>query len=315
VEAHALHKSYGSTTVLDGLDLAIDRGTVFALLGSNGAGKTTTVRILSTLTSPDGGRATVAGHDVVRESRAVRAAISVTGQNAAVDELLTAEENLRMVGRLWRLGAAGARRRADELIERFDLADVRSRRVRTFSGGMRRKVDLAMSLVGDPQVLFLDEPTTGLDPRSRQSVWSVISDLVADDVTVVLTTQYLEEAERLADRVAVMDGGRVIAEGTVDALKRQVGTEQVELVLASSADLDRAARALDVAANLTEGGHLSVASDGTAAHVRHLLNTLERHGVDVATIRLHRPSLDDVFLTLTGSSTGSSTVDRAEEVA
>ena len=301
LEAVGLRKSYGKTVVLDGLDLTVRRGTVLALLGPNGAGKTTTVRILTTLTRPDAGRATVAGHDVVAAPAAVRRAISLTGQYAAVDLLLTGEENLRMMGRLARLGRAGARRRANELLERFDLVEARGRRVKTYSGGMRRRIDLAMSLVARPQVLFLDEPTTGLDLRSRQAVWDAVSELVADEVTVFLTTQYLEEADRLADRVAVIDSGKLVAEGSADELKRQVGAEQVELVLADRSLVAKASLLLDTPSVVgSEGDRLRLPTDGTAAHLRHLLNHLEQHDVAVESVSVHRPSLDDVFLALTG---------------
>ncbi|HEY7100253.1 MAG TPA: ATP-binding cassette domain-containing protein, partial [Mycobacteriales bacterium] len=221
VETIGLRKAYGPTTVLAGVDLTVTRGSVFALLGPNGAGKTTTVRILATLQPPDGGTARVAGRDVVGEPDAVRRAISLTGQFAAVDDQLTAEENLLLIGRLRRLGRAERRRRAAELLDMLDLTADARRRVKTFSGGMRRKVDLAMSLVGRPEVLFLDEPTTGLDPRSRQAVWDVVGELVGSGVTIFLTTQYLEEADQLADRISVLDGGRVVATGSADELKRR----------------------------------------------------------------------------------------------
>ena len=279
IRTEGLGKSYGGRSVLDRVDLAVGRGEVLALLGPNGAGKTTTVRILATLLRPDSGTATVAGHDVVRDAARVRQVISLTGQAAAVDEVLTAEENLLMIGRLRRLAPAEARCRAAELLDRLDLAGDARRRVKTCSGGTRRKIDLAMSLVGRPEVLFLDEPTTGLDPRSRQAVWELVRGLVADGVTILLTTQYLEEADRLADRIAVLDGGRVLATGTGEELKRGIGDEQVELVLADRADLQRAADLLGAATLRTDLA-----------------------GVEVATLSLHRPTLDDVFLTLTGAA-------------
>jgi ABC-2 type transport system ATP-binding protein len=220
IEATHLSKSFGRTRVLDRVDLAVAAGTVFALLGPNGAGKTTTVRILATLIRPDGGRASVMGHDVVTHPVRVRRSISLTGQYAAVDELLTGAENLRLMGRLWHLPRAALRRRTDDLVARFDLTEARDRPVRTYSGGLRRRLDLAISLLAQPPVVFLDEPTTGLDPRSRMNMWSLITDLVAEGVTIFLTTQYLEEADRLADRVAVIDAGRVVADGTVDELKQ-----------------------------------------------------------------------------------------------
>jgi ABC-2 type transport system ATP-binding protein len=303
IVASGVGKAYGRVPVLSGVDLEVPAGSVFALLGPNGAGKTTMVRILATLVPPDSGRATVAGHDVVRAARRVRRAISLTGQYAAVDELLTAEENLLMMGRLRHLTRDRSRRRTAELLERFELTDAARRRVKTFSGGMRRKLDLAASLIGSPSVLFLDEPTTGLDLRSRQALWAVIGELVGTGVTVFLTTQYLEEADQLADRVAVLDGGRVIATGTPEELKRGVGTEQVELELADADAVGRVARALGDAVVAAEPGSRSVrvATDGSADDVRAVLDRLAAEGVGVARIALHRPSLDDVFLTLTGA--------------
>jgi ABC-2 type transport system ATP-binding protein len=228
IEAEGLTKSYGSLPVLTGLDLRVEAGSVFALLGANGAGKTTTIKLLATLVSPDGGRATVAGHDVVRAPRQVREAISLTGQHAAVDELLTAEENLLMLARLRHLRRPQARRRCEELLERFDLHGARGRRAGTFSGGMRRRLDIAVGLVTDPPVIFLDEPTTGLDPRSRREVWATVEQLAGTGATILLTTQYLEEADRLADRVAVLDGGRVAAEGTAAELKERYGASTLD---------------------------------------------------------------------------------------
>ena len=302
VEAEGLTKSYGTLPVLTGLDLRVAGGSVFALLGPNGAGKTTTIRILSTLIGADGGSATVAGHDVARAPRQVRAAISLTGQSAAVDEQLTGEENLLMMARLRHLDRAGGRRRTAELLERFDLADARRRRVSTYSGGMRRRLDLAVSLLSDPPVLFLDEPTTGLDPRSRRAIWDAVGELAGGGATVLLTTQYLEEADRLADRIAVIDGGRVVAEGTADELKRRAGSEAVELFFDGEA-------ALAAAEQVLRGGHadrarlsLRLATDGSAAVVRRLLDALHDDGVAVERIELHRPSLDDVFMTLTERS-------------
>ena len=289
IETEGLTKAFGVTPVLDGLDLAVEVGEVFALLGPNGAGKTTTVRILATLLAPDGGTARVAGHDVVKQAHAVRAAIGLTAQEAAVDDLLTGAENLRMMARLRRV----ARARAAELLERFDLVEAGDRRVATYSGGMRRRLDIAMSLVARPQVLFLDEPTTGLDPRSRRAVWAAVTALAKEGTTVLLTTQYLEEADRLADRIAVIDHGRVVAEGSAEALKARVGGETLELGFAE-------AEALATAAGIV-GGHadderltLRVAVDGAEA-VRRVLDAVD----GVERLELHRPSLDDVFLALT----------------
>ena len=302
VRAVGLAKSYDDRLVLDGVDLEVDGGSVFALLGPNGAGKTTTVRILSTLLKPDAGTVTVGGVDVLRSPTQVRRLISLTGQNTAIDELLTGEENLLMMGRLRHLGHAEARARADELLDRFELTDDAKRQVKTYSGGMQRKLDLAMSLISRPSVLFLDEPTTGLDPHSRQAVWDVLVGLVATGVTIFLTTQYLEEADRLADRIAVIDDGRVIATGTADELKSRVGTEQVELLLDDPATLGWTVSTLGDEVVRTDPARPSVrvATDGTAAHVKHVLDRLEREGIGVATLALHRPTLDDVFLTLTG---------------
>jgi ABC-2 type transport system ATP-binding protein len=298
IEAHGLRKSYGRVEVLTGLDLRVERGSVFALLGPNGAGKTTTVRILSTLAKADGGRATVCGHDVAAAPRRVRSAISLTGQYAAVDEMLTGRENLLLMGRLRHLRRPAARRRASELLERFDLVEAAGRRVATYSGGMRRRLDLAMSIVSNPPVLFLDEPTTGLDPRSRRDVWDAVLGLAASGVTVLLTTQYLEEADRLADRIAVLDHGRVVAEGTAQELKARVGSETVELFFADVEALGEAAVVLDGALADLERLSLRAPSDGSAAAVRELLDRVD----GVERIELHRPTLDEVFLTLTERS-------------
>jgi len=308
VRATGIEKSYGRLKVLDGVDLSVAKGTVSALLGPNGAGKTTMVRILSTLVRPDAGEATVAGHDVVREPDRVKQVISLTGQYAAVDELLTAEENMLMMGRLGRLGRVESRRRAAELLTRFDLVDVRKRLVKTYSGGMRRRLDLAVSLITRPPVIFLDEPTTGLDPRSRQTMWDIISELVASGVTILLTTQYLEEADRLADKITLLDGGKVIAHGTAEELKSRLASERVELRFADAENYEKAVVDLgDSAAHRgsamrcdPERRSLAVATDGSAAQVRVLLDRMEERGIAVATIDLQRPSLDDVFMSLTG---------------
>jgi ABC-2 type transport system ATP-binding protein len=302
VEATDLVKQYGSLRVLDAVSLAVPEGSVLALLGPNGAGKTTTVRILATLTRPDGGSARVAGSDVVREPFAVRSAISLTGQFTAVDDQQTGRENLVMVGRLRRLGRAGAARRADELLERFDLADAAGRFVGTWSGGMRRRLDLAMSLVVAPRVLFLDEPTTGLDPVSRSTMWAAIGDLVDGGTTIVLTTQYLEEADRLADRIVLLDRGRVAAEGTADALKARVGGERLVLRFDDVAAQRCAAHRLARAGGTADGALTVVLpSDGGADHVRRVLDDLAAAGIPVARVATTRPTLDDVFLALTGA--------------
>jgi ABC-2 type transport system ATP-binding protein len=302
VEAIGLEKSYGDMKVLDGVDLRVRRGTVFSLLGPNGAGKTTTVKILSTLVAADGGHARVAGHDVVADRHRVRRSISLTGQYAAVDELQTGEENLRMLGRLAGLPRAQARRGAGELLERFDLVSAGQRKVATYSGGMRRRLDLAASLVTRPVVLFLDEPTTGLDPRSRQAMWDVIGELVAGGVTVFLTTQYLEEADQLADRIAVIDGGRVVAEGTSAELKQRVGGPRLDLTLADARAYETVAGALGGRAVHRDEVRLmlSVATDGSAGRVRDLLDEVDPERDAVASFAIHSATLDDVFLALTG---------------
>ncbi|MGW6444466.1 ATP-binding cassette domain-containing protein [Lentzea sp. NPDC055074] len=296
VETEGLTKRYGSATVLDGLDLKVAEGSVLALLGPNGAGKTTTIRILSTLTRPDGGEARVCGFDVTRSGADVRGVISLTGQYAAVDEEQTGRENLVMIARLRRFARPAARARAVELLERFGLTDAADRRVRTYSGGMRRRLDLAMSLVTRPRLLFLDEPTTGLDPVSRTTMWDAIGDLVRDGVTIFLTTQYLEEADRLADRIVVLHNGGVVADGTADALKNSVGGTRLDLVFSCAED---ALRARDVVGGAAEGPTLSVPSDGGAAHLHRVLDDLLAARVTVLRVSAHRPTLDDVFTSLT----------------
>jgi ABC-2 type transport system ATP-binding protein len=295
IEAQGLTKAFGATRVLEGLDLQIEAGEVFSLLGPNGAGKTTTVRILATLLAPDSGFARVAGHDVVKERNAVREAISLTAQEAAVDGVLTGAENLRMMARLRRVKDGRARTR--ELLERFDLTDAADRRVATYSGGMRRRLDLAMSLVSRPEVIFLDEPSTGLDPRSRLAVWEAVQALASDGATILLTTQYLEEADRLADRIAVVDGGRIAALGTAQELKARVGEETLELFFADAETLAAAQVVLDGHATV-DGLSLRVAAAG-AEDVRQALDALNRHGVAADRLEVHRPTLDEVFLALT----------------
>ncbi|MDT9685177.1 ATP-binding cassette domain-containing protein [Streptomyces sp. TRM76323] len=379
IEAVGLRKSYGDAPVLDGIDLRVPRGAVFALLGPNGAGKTTTVRVLATLTPPDGGRARVAGYDVVAERSRVRRAISLTGQYAAVDDLQTGSENLRMMGRLSGLSRRDARRRAADLLERFGLADAADRPAGTYSGGMRRRLDLAAGLVGEPEVVFLDEPTTGLDPRSRQELWQVVRDLAAGGAAVFLTTQYLEEADQLADRVAVMDAGRVVAEGTAESLKSRVAGHRLDVVATDAAAYARLeaeagayarvaphpdpthvapgpgsahvtpppgpvrvaphpayarvapppdparhaphpdparvtppsdpARVAPHPAPLRSPGSLTlgIPTDGTAPHVRALLDALDPGRTDIARFAVRTATLDDVFLALTGAATAKET--------
>ncbi|MEU3693391.1 ATP-binding cassette domain-containing protein [Streptomyces narbonensis] len=304
ISAVGLRRSYGEKAVLDGIDLTIPEGTVFALLGPNGAGKTTTVQILSTLIAPDDGRARVAGHDLAERPERVRAAIGVTGQFAAVDNLLTAEENLLLMADLRHLPRPAGRRRAAELLRRFDLTEAARKPVSTLSGGMRRKLDLAMTLVGDPRVIFLDEPTTGLDPRSRRTMWEIIRELVVDDgVTIFLTTQYLEEADQLADRIAVLDQGRLVAEGTSEELKRIVPGGHIRLRFATPDELDTAARHFGAAARDPEELTLRVPSDGGIATLRAVLDVLDGAAVRAESLTVHTPDLDDVFLTLTGHGT------------
>src|SRR5215468_854150 len=300
VVAVGLRKSFGDKVVLDGIDLHVPGGTVFALLGPNGAGKTTTVQILSTLIHADGGEVHVAGHDVAGEPDSVRAAIGVTGQFSAVDNLLTGEENLVLMADLRHLGRAEGRRRAAELLDRFDLVDAARKTAVTYSGGMRRRLDLAMSLVGDPRIIFLDEPTAGLDPRSRRTMWQIIRDLVADGVTIFLTTQYLEEADQLADRIAVLDQGKLVAEGTPEELKRLVPGGHVRLRFASAHDLDAAARVFGAVSRDDDALTLQLPSDGGVRSLRALLDRLDDAEIEAEELSVHTPDLDDVFLALTG---------------
>ena len=302
IQATGLRKSYGKQLVLDGIDLDVAEGTVFALLGPNGAGKTTMVRILSTLIPADGGEARIAGHDVAREPDAVRAVIGVTGQFSAVDALFTGEENLQLMADLRHLDKQAGRRRVEELLQRFDLVEAARRPVSTYSGGMRRRLDLAMTLVGDPRVIFLDEPTAGLDPRSRRGMWQTIQELVAGGVTIFLTTQYLEEADRLADRIGVLDRGRLVAQGSPDELKRLAPGGHIQLSFGDAAGLERAARTFHGAARDDESLTLQVPSDGGVRSLRALLDQLEADSIDVSAISLQTPDLDDVFLSLTGDT-------------
>ena len=303
IHARGLTKSFGGTRVLTGIDLTVPTGSLLALLGPNGSGKTTVVRILTTLLAPDGGTATVGGHEVVRDGAAVRRMIGLTAQQATVDDLLTGRENLELFAGLYHLGRRRSRQRAQELLERFDLAAAANRRVSTYSGGMRRRLDLAASMVSEPRILFLDEPTTGLDPRSRAELWSVIRELLASGTTILLTTQYLEEADHLADRVVVINGGRVVADDSPDALKRQVGTERLVLRLARPEDVQRARSALgETGAGGEAGAHeITLAVQGPD-HLRRTLNLLYDAGVAVERTELRSPTLDDVFFEFTGAA-------------
>ena len=300
IRAIGLRKSYGQQVVLDGIDLQIAAGSVFALLGPNGAGKTTTVHILSTLIAADGGDAHVGGHDVARESDAVRAVIGLTGQFSAVDGLFTGEENLQLMADLRHLGKAEGRRRVAELLERFDLVDAAKKPVATYSSGMKRRLDLGMTLVGDPRIIFLDEPTAGLDPRSRRVMWQIIRDLVGGGVTIFLTTQYLDEADRLAHRIAVLDHGKLVAEGTPNELKRLVPGGHIRLTFSDAAELERAARIVGDGSPDQEALTLQVPSDGGTRSLRALLDTLDGASIVVGELAVQTPDLDDVFLTLTG---------------
>ncbi len=319
IEVAGLVKRYGDVTALDGVDLQVPRGTVLGLLGPNGAGKTTIVRILTTLLQPDQGRATVDGIDVLAQPREVRRRIGLSGQYAAVDEYLTGYENLDMIGRLYHLGRKRSRERARELLAQFSLADAGDRPSRTYSGGMRRRLDLAGALVAHPPVLFLDEPTTGLDPRSRTEMWGVIQRLVADGTTLLLTTQYLEEADVLADDIVVIDHGRAIARGTSDQLKAQIGGERLELTVRDEDRLDEAVRIvspLGVAPPVTDEHRrsLTMPVTGGVKALRQALDQFEAVGLEVDDAGVRRPTLDDVFLTLTGSAAGDDDAS-AQEVA
>jgi ABC-2 type transport system ATP-binding protein len=302
IAATGLRKSFGDQMVLDGLDLNVPPGTVFALLGANGAGKTTTVKILSTLISADAGDVQVAGHDLAREPDAVRAAIGVTGQFSAVDNLLTGQENLLLMADLHHLARGDGRRLAARLLEQFDLTEAGRKPASTYSGGMRRRLDLAMTLVGSPQVIFLDEPTAALDPRSRRNMWRCVRDLVASGVTIFLTTQYLEEADALADRIALLDHGRVVAEGTADELKRRIPGGHVRLRFADARGLDLAMSTLGQGARDDAALTLRVPSDGSLRSLKLLIDRLDDRAIEVDELSVHTPDLDDVFLALTGNS-------------
>ena len=300
INVRGLRKSYGAKTVLDGIDLTVALGSVTALLGPNGAGKTTTVHILSTLVKADGGTASVNGHDVTRDADGVRASIGLTGQFSAVDGLLTGEENLLLMGRLRHLGAKRSKARATELLEQFDLVEAARKPLATYSGGMKRRLDLAMTLVSTPSVIFLDEPTTGLDPRSRHTMWDIVRGLVADGTTVLLTTQYLEEADELADRIAVLDGGKIVASGTPAELKRLVPGGHIQLRFRDATALDEATRVLAESARDDAALTLSVPTTGGTPQLRAVLDRLDAARIEVDDLSIHTPDLDDVFFALTG---------------
>ena len=315
IKASGLAKAYGDVVALNGIDIEVEQGTVLGLLGPNGSGKTTTVRILATLLQADSGSASVGGFDVATQPDEVRSVIGLTGQYAAVDEYLTGRENLELFGRLFHLSKFDAAKRAAELLDRFDLSDAADRGIKGYSGGMRRRLDLAASLIGRPNVLFLDEPTTGLDPRSRQGMWEVIEDLISEGTTVLLTTQYLEEADQLANRIVVLDHGNVIAKGTSNELKSQVGGDRIEIVVESAGDVSNAAGLIQefgsapaITEDLTKTILLPVAGGSTA--IVNIVRKLDENKISIADIALRRPTLDDVFLSLTGHAT-----ENTEEVS
>jgi ABC-2 type transport system ATP-binding protein len=313
IQAKNLKKSYGTNDVLKGINIAVERGTMLALLGPNGAGKTTTVRILSTLLKFDGGSVMVEGHDVAKDSDAVRRVIGLTGQSAAVDELLTGRENLIMMGRLYHLTKQSAKTRAEELLKEFDLVKAADRPLKTYSGGMRRRLDLAVSLIATPPVIFLDEPTTGLDPRSRIAMWDIINKLKEDGATILLTTQYLEEADQLADNIVVIDGGKVIAEGTAKELKAKVGKDRLELTFSSKKTYELAKETLgkEVIESNVKDLTVTLIIQETNADVRRILEALAAVKANVESMAVHKPTLDDVFLSLTGKQ--KTTNDTEEE--
>ncbi len=297
-----LTKSFKELKVLEGIDMQIERGAIFALLGPNGAGKTTTIRILSTLLLPDSGEVTINGYDVVKQADQVRSIIGLTGQYAAIDEYLTGKENLEMMGHLYHLRSEDVKKRAVLLLEQFELTDAANRPAKTYSGGMRRRLDLAASLIASPPIIFLDEPTTGLDPRSRLVVWDTVKELAKEGITILLTTQYLEEADILADKIAVIDKGKVIAEGSSNELKQKVGKERLEFTIAKGSDFSQAvsviqgeAQQSDVKARL-----ISIATDGTVTEIQKVLTSIENANIQIEGLALHKPTLDDVFLKLTG---------------
>lgn len=302
IEVRGLEKSFKNVSVLKGIDLSVKKGTMLALLGPNGAGKTTTVRILSTLLEPDNGQVLVNGFDVVQDPHMVRSTIGLTGQYAAVDEYLSGRENLEMMGKLYHLPKDRIKPKAQELLEQFDLVDAAERPVKTYSGGMRRRLDLAASLVAEPPIIFLDEPTTGLDPRSRIAMWDVIERLKKEGATILLTTQYLEEADKLADQIAVIDHGKVIALGTANELKSKVGSERIEMVIEANSNFQKACEIItgsDVRTNADERS-ISVSTDGSVREVKRVLDALFEAGIEIDSMTVHKPTLDDVFLKFTG---------------
>ncbi|MGW2558454.1 ATP-binding cassette domain-containing protein [Streptomyces sp. NPDC001514] len=302
ITANGLRKSYGDKVVLDGVDLAVPEGTIFSLLGPNGAGKTTAVKILSTLITADAGDLHVGGHNLAADPQTVRAAIGVTGQFSAVDGLITGEENMLLMADLHHLSRREGHRTAAELLERFDLVEAAKKPVSTYSGGMKRRLDIAMTLVGDPRIIFLDEPTTGLDPRSRHNMWQIIRELVSDGVTVFLTTQYLEEADELADRIAVLNDGKIAAEGTAEELKRLIPGGHVRLRFSDPSAYQSAAIALREVTRDDEALALQIPSDGTQRELRSILDRLDSAGVEADELTVHTPDLDDVFFALTGGT-------------
>ena len=305
VEVRGLKKSYAKNAVLKGINLKVEKGSMLALLGPNGAGKTTTVRILSTLLQYDQGEVKVGGFNVLKQADKVRSIIGLTGQSAAVDELLTGRENLVMMGRLYRLTKASASLRANELLEQFDLVEAANRPAKTYSGGMRRRLDLAVSLIATPPIIFLDEPTTGLDPRSRIAMWRIIEQLKQDGTTILLTTQYLEEADQLADQIAVVDGGKIIAKGTSRELKSKVGNDRLVVTLANKTNFDSAVKLFvkEIATSDAKNHQITVAVKDNNKDVRIFLEKLEKAKITISSIDIHKPTLDDVFLSLTGKQT------------
>jgi ABC-2 type transport system ATP-binding protein len=307
IQVKNLKKSFGDNHVLRGINFEVPKGSMLALLGPNGAGKTTTVRVLSTLLKPDSGTITIDGKDVVDDASGVRSVIGLTGQSAAVDELLTGRENLVMMGRLYRLTKSSANARADELLREFDLVDASKRPVKTYSGGMRRRLDLAVSLIASPPIIFLDEPTTGLDPRSRLVMWDAIRALMKKGVTILLTTQYLEEADQLADNIILIDGGKVIASGTAKELKAKVGQDRLILTFANSDTLDKASKTLGkkVSSQNVDENSLTILIDSKGQDIRKILDSLDKASIKVSSLDIHKPTLDDVFLTMTHKSSSS----------